>query len=106
MLCRDAPDAVALVDALMQAGPELRVEDLAQGAALRLLEEDGRPVLTVEVPLLVQVAGELPRLLGPSSADVPVPVWWVDLHAAPGEDERAGRVAQALAERLHGRVWP
>lgn len=102
VLCHDTPEAPVLVDALSAAGDDLRVASLSGGAALRLLDEDGGAVLTVEVPLLVQVAGEPARLLGPEAAGVEVPVWWVELHAGPGAAELAERVGRVLVARLGG----
>lgn len=106
VLCADNPDAPALLEALSVAGEDLRLDSLSDGAALRLLREDGETVLTVEVPLLVQVTGEPERLLGSAAAGVAVPVWWVDVHAVPGRGAAADRVATALAEALRGRVCP
>jgi len=103
-LCEGNPDAESLLAALSAAGGDLRVAELSDGAALRLVDDDGRPVLTVEVPLLVHVAGELGRLLGPEVADVEVPVWWVDLHPAAGHGPTARQVGAALVEQLGGRL--
>ncbi|TYB43612.1 hypothetical protein [Actinomadura chibensis] len=102
------PDAAAVVAGLVAAGGEWRVQGEAGGGALRLCDDDGRTVVTVETPVLVEVAGELTRLLGPEVGEVAAPVWWVE---ARGDEFRDGsevvalRFAARLVQRLGGVVW-
>ncbi|MFI9270239.1 DUF6177 family protein [Kitasatospora sp. NPDC052896] len=108
-LTRQLPDARTLLAALRAAGPELRLQTIADGAVLQLCDERGRPLVSVESPILLQVPGEAERLLGPAAAGVPTPGWWVEARAstAATDAERiAGAFAGRLAAGLDGRVWP
>ncbi|MFI0482177.1 hypothetical protein [Actinomadura sp. 9N215] len=102
------PDVGAVVAGMVAAGSGWRVQGVADGAALRLCDEDGQAVVTIETPVLVEVAGELTRLLGPEVGEVEAPVWWVE---ARGDEFRDGsevvalRFAARLVERLGGVVW-
>jgi hypothetical protein len=102
------PDVVAVVAGMVAAGGELGVRGEAGGGVLRLCDADGRVVVTVETPVLVEVAGELGRVLGPEVDGVEVPVWWVE---ARGDEFRDGseavalRFAAELVRRLGGVVW-
>ncbi|MYR02138.1 DUF6177 family protein [Streptomyces sp. SID6139] len=64
--------------------------------------------MTVEVPLFVQVPGEVGRLLGPGVRNE-APVWWTEVRAA-GAVTEAGRLAGSVAGRLvsvlGGATWP
>ena len=76
----------------------------SEGAVLRLCAPDGRPLVSVEAPLLVQVPGEAERLLG---RNVPVPFWWTEARASgavPGGRAARGigvRAARPAAGRQH-----
>ncbi|RKS74737.1 hypothetical protein BZB76_3256 [Actinomadura pelletieri DSM 43383] len=102
------PDLGAVVAGMVAAGSEWRVERVADGGAVRLCDDDGRAVVTIETPVMVEVAGELTRLLGREVGEVETPVWWVE---ARGDEFRAGsevvalRFAARLVERLGGKVW-
>ncbi|MEU0197761.1 MULTISPECIES: hypothetical protein [unclassified Streptomyces] len=74
------PDTRTLLAALFAGCPELRVNRAFEGAAVRLYASDGRPSVTVEVPLFVQVPGEVSRLF---TGRVPeeAPVWWTEMRA-------------------------
>jgi hypothetical protein len=92
------------------AGGTLHVYPLGAGPVVQLCDDGGTPVVSIEMPILVRVPGEIERLLGPDVAErVPVPFWWVELRA-PGTNPRgaaaARRFADALAARLAGVVWP
>lgn len=103
------PDTRGIVAALMAAGPELRVRSVADSAVLQLCGDDGRPLLSVESPLLVRVPGEPARLLGPAADSVTVPTWWIETRAStavPGAERLAGLFAGHLARQLDGTVWP
>ncbi|MBT3151111.1 hypothetical protein HTV45_09455 [Streptomyces sp. CHD11] len=100
------PDAWALLAGLYAGGPEAEVSPASGGAVLRLCAPDGRPLVSVEAPQLVQVPGEAERLLG---RDVPVPFWWTEVRASgavPGAERLAASVCGRLALLLGGGTWP
>ncbi|MFD8980786.1 DUF6177 family protein [Streptomyces sp. NPDC059564] len=100
------PDTAALLVALAAGGTELDAAATADGAVIQLLGAGGRPLVSVEAPVLVQVPGEVERLLGTSAR---TPVWWTETRAStavPEAAELAGAVAGRLAEVLGGAVWP
>ncbi|MFD0447070.1 MULTISPECIES: DUF6177 family protein [Streptomyces violaceusniger group] len=103
------PDVWSLVAGLFAGGPGLDVRSAGEGAVLQMCDEAGRPLVSVEAPLLVRVAGEAARLLGPEAGDTGVPVWWTEARAATGV-ERAELLAASFARRLAGlcggSVWP
>jgi hypothetical protein len=106
-LCRRRPELPDLLAALLAAGPDLRTIPHPSGTVLHLLDEQDRPLLAVEGPLLVQTPGEVRRLLGPAAGAEPV--WWVETRAASARPEAvpiAYRFAEALAGQLDGIVWP
>jgi hypothetical protein len=105
-LARETPDVRAIVAGLRAAGDQWRVRQDADGAVVQLCDDAGRPLLSIEAPVLVQVPGEVNRLLG---VDVPTPVWWVEMRAPSGVVEGAvlaRRFADELVRRLGGVVWP
>jgi uncharacterized protein DUF6177 len=100
------PDAWSLVAGLMAGGPATRVATGGEDAVIQLCDDEGRPLASVEAPMLVHTPGEAARLLG---AEVPGPVWWTEVRAttaAPGGAELAGTIATRLATLLGGTVWP
>jgi hypothetical protein len=106
-----APDVHDVAAALLAAGERFRVRSAAAGAVVQLCDDQGRPLVSIEVPVLVRVPGEVERLLGDqTAADVPSPpLWWVETRAPSTREgaERLGRrFAEALAARCHGVVWP
>ncbi|MGW7362723.1 DUF6177 family protein [Streptomyces sp. NPDC054841] len=102
------PDARSVLAGLYAGGPDLRVSSSAEGAVVHLRTPEGQPVVTVEVPVLVQVPGEIVRLLG-AEAGAEAPVWWTEVRAATAVAE-AGRLAGSVAGRLTtllgGSTWP
>ncbi|MDX2525163.1 DUF6177 family protein [Streptomyces europaeiscabiei] len=102
------PDARTLLAGLYAGGPDLRVDSVFEGAAIRLRAPDGQPLVTVEVPLFLQVPGEVSRLLG-ESVPAEAPVWWTEVRAITAVEE-AGRLAGSVAGRmtavLGGTSWP
>jgi hypothetical protein len=110
-------DVVALIDGrpsyedvlagMVAAGPDWLVQEVADGAVLQLCDEQGEPMASLESPILIQVPGEIERLLGAELADVPSPVWWTEVRATPkeGASVLADRYAAELVKRLGGRVW-
>ncbi|MFE7165941.1 DUF6177 family protein [Streptomyces sp. NPDC057616] len=101
------PDLNTLLAGLYAGGPDLLVNTTADGAVVQLCAPDGRPLVSVEAPLLVQVPGETVRLLDCAVADGPV--WWTEARASTAVAE-AGRLAGSFAGRLAtvlgGTVWP
>lgn len=103
------PDLRTLLAGLYAGGPELGVNTLADGAVIQLCAPDGRPLVSVEAPILIQVPGETARLLG-TGPDLPEsPVWWTEARASTAVAEGgrlAGSFAGRLATVLGGTVWP
>ncbi|GAA3924471.1 hypothetical protein [Actinoplanes auranticolor] len=109
-LTRRTPDPQAIIAGMRAAGDELRVRQTANGAVIQLCDDQGRPLVSLETPVLVQVPGEIDRLLGPGYGDrLGLPVWWIEARAPSGRPEAealARRFAAELARRLDGLVWP
>ncbi|WP_328879084.1 DUF6177 family protein [Streptomyces sp. NBC_00299] len=101
------PDLPTLLAGLYAGGPDLGVQTTADGAVVQLCAPDGRPLVSVEAPILVQVPGETTRLLGHPVEEGPV--WWTEARASTAVAE-AGRLAGSFAGRLAtvlgGTVWP
>ncbi|MFE3264829.1 DUF6177 family protein [Streptomyces sp. NPDC059215] len=103
------PDLLTLLAGLYAGGPDLGVNTLADGAVIQLCAPDGRPLVSVEAPILVQVPGETTRLLGTSPGLPESPVWWTEARASTAVAEGgrlAGSFAGRLASVLGGTVWP
>jgi len=101
------PDLRTLLAGLYAGGPDLGVNTLADGAVIQLCAPDGRPLVSVEAPILIQVPGETTRLLGTGLPDSPV--WWTEARASTAVAEGgrlAGSFAGRLATALNGTVWP
>ncbi|MEU9468492.1 DUF6177 family protein [Streptomyces avermitilis] len=101
------PDIRTLLAGLYAGGPGLGVDSVAEGAVVQLCAADGRPLVSVEAPILVQVPGEAERLLGAGSASAPV--WWTEARATTAVAEAgalAGSFAGRLVAVLGGVVWP
>src|SRR5918992_2912811 len=107
-LLRAMPDVRAVVGGMVTAGRDLRVRQAAGGAVIQLCDAGGRPLVSIEVPVLVQVPGEVERLLGPEmAAEVEPPLWWVEVRATErdGADRIARDFAADLVGRLGGVMW-
>ncbi|MEV5594057.1 DUF6177 family protein [Streptomyces sp. NPDC052496] len=101
------PNPWSLLAGLLSGGPDKLVDTAGEGAVLRLCDAEGRPLVSVEAPLLVQVEGEAERLLGATAP--PVPYWWTEARATTGVEtaERlAGTFAARLATLSGGSAWP
>ncbi|GAA1717094.1 hypothetical protein GCM10009745_77220 [Kribbella yunnanensis] len=110
-------DLVALVDGrpssddvmagLAAAGNELGVRAVSGGAVVQLCDDDNLPLVSVELPLLIQVPGEVERMLGATVGVVDTPAWWVEIRATAqdGAREVAEKYAYTLIDRLGGKVW-
>ncbi|WP_406322159.1 DUF6177 family protein [Streptomyces sp. NBC_01637] len=106
-LTRRMPDPLTVLAGLLSGGPDKLVETVGEDAVVRLCDEQGRPLVSVEAPLLVQVVGEAERLLGATAPAVPF--WWTEARATTGVEE-AERLAGTFAARLialaGGSAWP
>ncbi len=106
-LTTEMPNPLSVLAGLLAGGPDQLVQAADDGAVVQLCDEQGRPLVSVEAPLLVQVAGEAARLLG---VDEPaVPYWWTEARATTGvaaaEELAAGYVSR-IASLVGGAVWP
>ncbi|MFF4952528.1 DUF6177 family protein [Streptomyces chattanoogensis] len=105
------PDVWTVAAGLLAGGPDTRVSAAAEGAVLQLSDAEGRPLASIEAPLLVHTPGEAARLLGPDYAGMGQgrPLWWTEIRAATGAqgaDRLAGVIASRLVGLLGGAVWP
>jgi hypothetical protein len=101
------PSSDDILAGLQAAGEELGVRAVSDGAVIQLCDADGAPLVSVELPLLIQVPGEVERMLGPGVGPVATPAWWVEVRAtaSDGSREVAEKYAHALIGRLGGRIW-
>ncbi len=103
-LCAREPDGGALLAALHAAAPGLRV--LTTDPVVRLLDDTGTTLVSIEGPRALAVPGEAERLLG--VPDAPEPAWWVESRAATGHDAAgvvARRFSAALISVTGGTSW-
>ncbi|MFE0136492.1 DUF6177 family protein [Streptomyces sp. NPDC059037] len=103
------PDVNTLLAGLFAGGPDLGVASVNEGAVVQLCTPGGRPLVSVEAPLLIHVPGEAQRLLGTEVAAPDVPFWWTEARASTAVEEGeglAGSFAGRLAAVLGGTVWP
>ncbi|MFI0261899.1 DUF6177 family protein [Streptomyces sp. NPDC017056] len=106
-LTQRMPNPSAMLAGLLSGGPDKLVDTAGEGALMRLCDAEGRPLVSVEAPLLVQVAGEAERLLG--ATPPPVPYWWTEARATTGVEHAehlAGTFAARLATLADGSAWP
>lgn len=92
-LTKKMPDPLSVIAGLLSGGPDQLVGTEGEGAVVQLCDQQGRPLVSVEAPLLVQVRGEAERLLGASAPEVPY--WWTEARATTGVKE-----AEQLARHL------
>ncbi|PIM73565.1 hypothetical protein CTU88_07400 [Streptomyces sp. JV178] len=100
------PDVWALMASLYAGGSDLDLSAAADGAVVQLHGPGGRPLVSVESPLLVRVPGEAERLLGQSAE---APYWWTEARAStavPEAEKLAGVVCGRLNALLGGTTWP
>ncbi|MFB7208476.1 DUF6177 family protein [Streptomyces sp. NPDC056255] len=101
------PDPLTVLAGLLAGGPDKLVGTTGEGAVVQLCDDQGRPLVSIEAPLLVQVAGEAERLLGATAP--PVPFWWTEARATTGVEEAellAGTFAARIATLAGGSAWP
>ncbi|MEE1768602.1 DUF6177 family protein [Streptomyces sp. JV185] len=101
------PDPLTVLAGLLAGGPDKLVGTTGEDAVVQLCDEQGRPLVSIEAPLLVQVAGEAERLLGATAP--PVPFWWTEARATTGVEEAellAGTFAARIATLAGGSAWP
>ncbi|MGW7049183.1 DUF6177 family protein [Streptomyces avermitilis] len=106
-LTKKMPDPLSVLAGLLSGGPDKLVGAEGEGAVVQLCDEEGRPLVSVEAPLLVQVRGEAQRLLGATEPEVPY--WWTEARATTGVKEAeqlAGTFAARLASLVGGTAWP
>jgi hypothetical protein len=107
-LVRNRPDVRTVIDGMLAFGQRFRPREL-EGGVTRLYDPSGRLIVSIEVPVLVNVPGEVERMLGPELAGrYSTPIWWVDVRAGAGVPD-ADRVARRFADDLvrwqGGLVW-
>ncbi|MFI2431345.1 DUF6177 family protein [Streptomyces sp. NPDC018693] len=103
------PDSRSLLTALHAGGPDLGLVATDDGAVIQLCTAAGRPLVSVESPVLVHVPGEAHRLLGDRVAAPELPFWWTEMRASTDVPEAislAGSVCGRLTTLLGGTVWP
>jgi hypothetical protein len=108
-LCRNQPNIHQALEALLAAGPQLRVRAFDHGGLVQLCDNDENTLITIEGPTLVHTAGEAQRLLDPELASVPHPVWWIEAHAVRNNPAAVGiahRLAETLTRSTGGITWP
>ncbi|MFI8994636.1 DUF6177 family protein [Streptomyces sp. NPDC053542] len=106
-LTHKMPDPLTVLAGLLSGGPDKLVGTTGEDAVVQLCDAEGRPLVSIEAPILVQVEGEAERLLG--TTPPPVPFWWTEARATTGvgEAERlAGTFSARLASLSGGSAWP
>ena len=102
------PDERAIVDALRNVDPELRLHWHGDTEVLQVRDESGRLLATLEPGREVERTDDVVRLLDENVvAGLPDSFWWMETRARPDEQGRevAHRFADRLALRLGGAVW-
>lgn len=95
-LCRRQPDPPTTLAAMLEVGPQLQVNVVDESRLVQLFHPDGRLLLTMEGSRLIQVPGEVQRILG---VEAETPVWWVESRA-PGHDPEAEALARRFTRAL------
>ncbi|MFI6942685.1 DUF6177 family protein [Streptomyces sp. NPDC050418] len=101
------PDPLTILASLLAGGPDQQLQAAGEGAVVQLCDEQGRPLVSVEAPLLVQVPGEATRLLGVREPDLPY--WWTEARATTGvaaAEQLASGYVSRIASLAGGAVWP
>ncbi|HEV7932762.1 MAG TPA: hypothetical protein VGP70_10665 [Actinomadura sp.] len=107
-LVRNRPDVRTVIDGMLAFGQQFRPCEL-DGGVTQLYDPSGRLIVSIEVPVLVNVPGEIERMLGPELAGrYNAPIWWVDVRASadvPDATRMARRFADDLVHWQGGLVW-
>ena len=105
-LLHDPPGLRGLTEALVAAGPELRVRLVAEGAVIHLFDGSGRLVAAVQAAQRLAAAAEADRILGAEIPDdLPAQPWWVEARALDSGPTGTDTVAvvRRFADSLVGR---
>lgn len=97
------PDPAAMLTGM--TGPSGQLDVRHHAGATHLHHPEGPLLVSVEPPALVQVPGEVQRLLG---VQVPGPVWWIDIRAAVEPSEAAAlsrKIGDEFVRRHGGTLW-
>ncbi|MFE9571054.1 DUF6177 family protein [Streptomyces sp. NPDC006692] len=108
------PDIPTLLAGFYAGGPDIGVMSTSNGAVVQLCAPSGQPLVSIEVPVFLQVPGETARLLGPDSSipggSIPdSPLWWTEARAVtdvPEAEHLARSFAGRLVTVLAGTTWP
>ncbi|MEV8312056.1 DUF6177 family protein [Streptomyces flavidovirens] len=103
------PDIRTLLAGLYAGGPDVGINTTADGAVVQLCAPGGRPLVSIEAPILLQVPGETRRLLGTDTDVADSPVWWTEARAStavPEAEPLARSFAGRLVSVLGGTTWP
>lgn len=109
-LLAEAPARRSLIDALVAAGPDLRVRSVSDGAVIELRDDSGRLVAAMQAAQRLALSAEADRLLaGGISDELPAQPYWVEARGAELADVDTAalvrRFAEHLVERHGGAVW-
>ncbi|NUK32195.1 hypothetical protein HRW12_00085 [Streptomyces lunaelactis] len=103
------PDIRTILAGLYAGGPDVAINTTADGAVIQLCRPGGRPLVSIEAPILLQVRGEIRRLLGADTGAWDSPLWWTEARAvttAPEAEPLARSFAGRLVSVLSGTTWP
>ncbi|MES0832424.1 DUF6177 family protein [Nocardiopsis tropica] len=109
-LLAEAPARRSLIDALVAAGPDLRVRSVSEGAVIELRDDSGRLVAAMQAAQRLALSAEADRLLTDGISDeLPAQPYWVEARGAELADVDTAalvrRFAEHLVERHGGAVW-
>lgn len=109
-LLAQSPSRRSLLDAMADAGPELRVRLVAEGTVVQLRDDSNRLVLAMQAAQRLAVSAEADRLLTDGvSDDLPAQPLWVEVRGTELADtdtaSAARRFAHSLVEQHGGVVW-
>lgn len=104
-LVLDQPDPGGMLAGMSGPRGMLGVRHDATTGVTHIHAPEGPLLVAVEAPALVQVKGEVQRLLG---VEVQGPVWWVDIRASVEPDEAlvlARTIGDEFVRRHGGVLW-
>ncbi|OOC56333.1 MULTISPECIES: DUF6177 family protein [Nocardiopsis] len=109
-LLAEAPARRSLIDALVEAGPDLRVRSVSEGAVIELRDGSGRLVAAMQAAQKLALSAEADRLLTEGVGDdLPAQPYWVEARGAELADADTAamvhRFARNLVDRHGGAVW-